>query len=128
MSKGALSITEVLLGGDHIGIELGSEVVVGVLRWVVPFSFRSISSHDKFVGESTLRKLERVMAGQNLVINSEVWNWVVNVITSWLLLVLILGASSRGADWVGLSLNEVPLKLNGGSAGESHYGQCRFEH
>jgi hypothetical protein len=46
------------------------------------------------VAESTFRDLEGVVVVDDVVVNTEVGNWVVDVIASWLLLVLVLAAAS----------------------------------
>jgi hypothetical protein len=46
------------------------------------------------VAESTFRDLEGVVVVNDVVVNTKVGNWVVDVITSCLLLVLVLTAAS----------------------------------
>jgi len=111
VAEDVLRIGEVLSGRDHITIKLWSKVVVGVLGWVVPFSLGSISSHFKIMTESTLRDFEGVVGLKDFVINSEVWDWVVDVVATCLLLVLVLGATGGGADWVGLKV-QINSRLN----------------
>jgi len=93
VTKSALSISEMLGGCDHISIELGSEVVVSILGWVVPFGFGCISTHLEFVAEGSFRNLERVVIIDDVVVDTEVWHWVVDIITTWLLFVLVLVAT-----------------------------------
>jgi len=100
VTKSVLGITKMLGSTDHISIELGSEVVVSILGDVVPFGLRCIGAHDEFVSEGSFRNLKRVVIINDVVVDTEVWNWIVDVISSWLLLVLVLGATSGGADWV----------------------------
>ena len=104
-----LGIGEVLVGGDHIAIELWSEVVVNILSWVVPFLLRCLSSELKFVGFHALGKLERSVVVDNVGVNTEVWNWVVDLVAEWLLLMLVLSATSRRADWI---RSNVGIKLD----------------
>jgi len=94
VAESVLSITKMLGSGDHITIELRSEVVISILGWVMPFGLRCISAHFELVAESTFRDLEGVVVVDDVVVNTEVGNWVVDVIASCLLLVLVLAAAS----------------------------------
>ena len=49
MVQSFLGVGEVLVGGDNISFERWSEVVVGVLRYVMPLGLRLLSSHNKLV-------------------------------------------------------------------------------
>ena len=72
----------------------------------------------------------------DVLISAKVWNWVVNVIPAILLLVLVLGAAGRGADWIGehlsVDLDEILVFLNlhcidCGKSHCSYAGRC-LEH
>ena len=110
MAEASLSVSEVLGGGHHVGLQLGGEVVVNVLGWVGPLGLRGSGSHYEFVAQLVFGKGKGGVVVHNVGISTEVWYEVVNLVASWLLLVLVLGASSRGADWVGLE-----MKVNCGS-------------
>jgi len=99
-----LSVGEVLVGGDDITIKLWSEVIVNVLGWVVPFGLGSISSDLEFVRLLGLSNSEISEVINDVSVNTEVWNSVVDLVTEWLLLVLVLSAASGRADWIGLGL------------------------
>jgi hypothetical protein len=61
----------------------------------------------------------------NIVVSTEVWHSIVDLVTETLLLVLVLGASSGGADWIRLQLSvglDVSLKLDGESPVMSEVG------
>ena len=45
------------------------------------------------------------MVVDDVLVNAEVGHWVVDVISTWSLLMFVLGAASRGADWIGLLIN-----------------------
>jgi len=106
-----LGIGQVLVGGDNITIELRSEVVIDILGWVVPFGLGSISSKSKLVRFHTLGSGERSVVINDVSVNTEVWNSIVDLVTEWLLLVLVLGAASRGADWVRIKF-DISIKLD----------------
>ena len=105
VTKVLLSIGEVLVRGDNITFELRSEVVVNVLGWVMPFSLGSISSDLEFVRLLGLSNSEISEVINDVSVNTEVWNSVVDLVTEWLLLVLVLGAAGGRADWVRLEVN-----------------------
>ena len=60
-------------------------------------------------------QLERSEVIIDIVVSTEVWNRVVDLVTKWLLLVLVLGATGGRADWVGndISIN-IRVDLNEG--------------
>jgi len=89
-----LSVSEVLVGSDDVTVKLWSEVVVDILGWVVPFGLGSLSSELELVGFHALGKLKRSVVVENVGVNAEVWNSVVDLVTEWLLLVLVLSAAS----------------------------------
>jgi len=95
MAQICLGISKVLVGGDNITIELWSEVVVNVLGNVMPFLLGSFSTQSKLVLLHSFGKLKRSVIINDISINSEVWNWIVDFISTLLLLVLVLIASSR---------------------------------
>jgi len=99
-----LGVGEVLVGGDDVTIKLWSEVIVNVLGWVVPFGLGSISSDPEFVRLLGLSNSEIIEVINDVSVNTEVWNSVVDLVTEWLLLVLVLSAASGRADWIGLGL------------------------
>jgi hypothetical protein len=87
-------------------VESWLEVVWGLQGWVCPLSSRLVSSHDDRVVEELLAVGNGVVGGLDIWVSTKGWNWIVD----WVTLVLwmkILGAASRVADWVGLS-----IKLN----------------
>jgi len=111
MSEVGLSISEVLVGGNDITVELWSEVVVNVLSWVVPFGLGCIGSELEFVRLLGLSNSKISEVINDVSVNTEVWNSVVDLVTEWLLLMLVLGASSRRADWIG-TLTDIRIELN----------------
>jgi hypothetical protein len=84
----------VLGGVDHVGIKLGGKVVIGVLCNIMPFSLRLFSAHLESMTECSFGDSKRVMAIGDILIDTKVWNEVVDVISSWLLLVLVLTTTS----------------------------------
>jgi len=95
MAQVFLGISKVLVGCDDITIELWSEVVVNILGYVMPFLLGSFSSEIKLVLLHSFGKLEGSVIINDISINSEVWNWIVDFISTLLLLVLVLIASGR---------------------------------
>jgi len=89
----ALGICKILVGRDDIAIKLRSEVVVDIFGDIVPFGLGLFSSHIKLVGFHSFGKLKGSMAFIDIGVNSEVWNWVVDLVSTLLLLVLVLVAT-----------------------------------
>jgi len=56
------------------------------------------------MAESTLRDGKRIVAVFDVAIDTEVGDKVVDVVSSWCFLVLVLCASGGRADWVGVDL------------------------
>ena len=89
-----LGVVEVLIGGDHVTVKGWSEVIQGVLGFVVPFGLGFFGSElpmmvDHLGSES--------LVGQgvdHIGIWTKVWNWVVDFVTELWFLVLVLIASS----------------------------------
>jgi len=94
VAKAALSVTEVLSGVDHVSVQFGGEVVVGILRNIVPFSFRFLGTHFQFVCEGTFGQAKRGVAVGDVRVDTEVWHKVVDVISSRRLFMFVLTASS----------------------------------
>jgi hypothetical protein len=46
------------------------------------------------VGLHAFSELKRSVVVDDISVNTEVWNWVVDLVTEWLLLVLVLSATS----------------------------------
>ena len=89
----ALGIGKVLIGCNNIAIKLRSEVVVDILGDILPFGLGLFSSQIKLVGLHSFGKLKGSMAFIDVRVNSEVWNWVVDLVSTLLLLVLVLIAT-----------------------------------
>jgi hypothetical protein len=104
-----LSVCQVLVCRDDVSIKLWSEVVVDILGWVVPLSLGGFGTELELMALHALGKLKRGVVIDDVSVNTEVWHWVVDLVTEWLLFVLVLGAASRGADWIrfniGIELN-----------------------
>jgi len=94
VSKVRLGISEVLVGGDNIAIELWSEVVIDILSWVVPLSLGGLGSELELVALHALGKIERCVVIDDVRVDAEVWNWIVDLVSQWLLLMLVLSAAS----------------------------------
>ena len=94
MAEGNLSIGEVLVGCDHVTVELRGEVVVGVLSDIVPFGLGCLGAHLEFVLLHALGEFERGVVGEDVGVDAEAWNWVVDLVTTILLLMLVLVATS----------------------------------
>ena len=111
MAEVLLGVSEVLVSGDDVTVKLWSEVVVNVLSWVVPFGLGGLGTELELVRLHGFGKLKRSVVVDDVGINTEVWNWVVDLVSEWLLLVLVLSATSRGADWVRVKMN-IRVELN----------------
>jgi hypothetical protein len=92
--KVSLSIIQVLLSCDHISIEGWSKVVVDILGWVLPLCFRGGSSELEVMSNHAFGKLDGVEVVIDIVISTEVWYGIINIISQTLLFVLVLSASS----------------------------------
>jgi len=68
--------------------------LVNVLSWVVPLSLRSLGTKSKLMRFHTLSKLKGSVVIDDISINAKVWYWIVDLVTQWLLLVLVLSAAS----------------------------------
>ena len=99
-----LSVCQVLVCRDDVSIKLWSEVVIDILGWVVPLSLGSLGSEFKPVRFHALGEFERSVVINDISVNTEVWHCIVDLVTKWLLLVLVLSATGRRADWIGLRL------------------------
>ena len=95
MTKFGLGVGKVLSSGDHVTSELWSEVVKGILGDVVPFGLGSLGSEFPLVSEVGLGISEGGGVVNDILVDSVVWNWIVQWISEWSLLVLVLGASGR---------------------------------
>jgi len=93
VAEGFLSITEVFLGGDNIWVELRSKVIINILSWVLPLSLGSSGSNLEFVSNDFLSFFEVLEVVVDVSVSTEIWNKVVDLVSSILLLVLELGAA-----------------------------------
>jgi len=72
-----------------------SEIVKGVLSNIMPSGLGGLSSELPEMSKIRLSLFHRSIAVNDITINTEVWYSVVDWVTEWSLLVLILGASRR---------------------------------
>jgi hypothetical protein len=91
------------------------EVVEGLLGWV-DWGFKHLEV--PVVVSDFLSSGETLEAGNDVVINSKVWDWVIDWVALWSLWPEVLVASSRGANWVRLGLNH--------SCSENVLGVCEI--
>jgi hypothetical protein len=113
VAKILLGVSEVLVGRDDITIELRSEVVVDILGWVLPLGLGGGGTNLELVTDHLLGEREGLEVIVDVLVSSEVWNWVVDVVAELGLLVLVLSASSGRADWVRLKVHvSAGLKSN----------------
>jgi hypothetical protein len=115
MSKNFFSIIKVLHGANDITVKSWVVVIQNLLGWIGPFFFGSSSTNLEFVTNHTFSSFQGCEVVVDIVVSAKVWNWVVNFITKFLLLMLILSATSGGADWIGLRLSygiNVGISLN----------------
>ena len=100
------TLDEVKIGGSimHVSIEFWGIVVISLLGWVLPLGLGFISSHDEFVLKHTFSNSEVLMSAKNISIDTKIWDWIILIITCFLLLVLVLVASRRITDWITLKL------------------------
>jgi len=68
-----------------------------VLNWIVLL----LLGPNPLVTELLLSKIKAVEVLVDIVVSTEVWYSIVNLVTKVLLLMLILSATSRRANWVG---------------------------
>lgn len=88
----------------EVNVSLGTgQLEVSILGWDDPLSI-VILIWVPLVAKGLLNRLGVGLGGFDVVINSEIGNWVIHWV-SFKLWVLVLGTSSRGADWVTLHLN-----------------------
>jgi len=97
-----LRIIKVLQSRNHITFEGWVEVVINVLGWILPLLLRGFSSNLESVVNHTFGRLKRGKVINDFVVSSKVWHSVVDFVTKFLLLVLILSATGGRADWVRL--------------------------
>ena len=130
MTQALLSISKILIGGDDIAIKLWSEVIIDILSNVMPLFLGGFSTQSKLMLFHTFSKIERSMVIKDISINTEVWNWVVNLVTSLLLFMFVLITTSGGANWVRarLSLNKVWSNGLGRGNGQYSHTRCFLEH
>jgi hypothetical protein len=83
---------QVISGINDITIKLWCSIIDGLLSWVKRWLFEL---EVPVVSNNTLSNIKILVVIKNFMVNSEVWNWVVNVIRELLVLVLVLSASSR---------------------------------
>ena len=69
------------------------------MSWIVPFMV-----------EFSFGPTERITNVANIMIISEVWNWVINWISKLGFFVLVLITACRGANWIRLKIN-ISVKL-----------------
>jgi hypothetical protein len=91
VSDRLLSITEVLQGANDFPIESWVEVVVSILSLILPL-ISSVSNHE-LLADNTFGCLDRSEVFDDIVISAEAWDWVVDLVAKFLLLVLVLGAA-----------------------------------
>jgi len=87
-------VLEVLQGGDGVAVQLWGEVVVDILGWVLPLGLGGGGTDLEFVSDHTLGDFEIIEVIVDVLVSAEVWNWIVNLVASLLLLVLVLSAAS----------------------------------
>jgi len=108
---------EIEVGGGvvHVSVKFWGVVVIGLLGWVLPLGLGLVGSHNEFVLEHTLSNGEIFVSSEDVSVDTEVWNWVILVVTGFLLLVLILVASGRIANWIRTELNfcKIPFSFFG---------------
>ena len=88
-----------LLGGDDVFIK---GKVSCILNWLL-FLFAVWES--QFVTQLFFSNREGVFVLKNLMVSSEIWNEVVNVVASVLAWMQVLCATSGVADWIRLYLD-----------------------
>lgn len=90
----AFLIFHVLHGDNNIWVSWLVEVVK---NWII----RVILLPVPLVSELLLGEVQTLEVLVDLVVSSEVWHEVVDIIAESLGLVLVLSAASRRADWIG---------------------------
>ena len=71
----------------------------------MPLGLGGLSSESKLVGLHAFSELKRSVIVDDISVNTEVWNWVVDLVTERLLLVLVLSATGGRADWVRVNID-----------------------
>jgi hypothetical protein len=105
VSKNFFGIIKVLHGADDVAVKSWVEVIISVLGWIGPLGFRGSGTNLESVTNHTFSSFQGGEVVVNIIISTEVWNWIVNFVSKVLLLMLELSATSGGADWIGLSVN-----------------------
>jgi hypothetical protein len=89
--QSSLGILEVGDGSDDIAVKIWLVIIQGLLSWV---NWWLLEMEVPVVSNDSLSLLERVEVGLDIVIGTEVWDWVVNWVWGLLLWVLVLSATS----------------------------------
>jgi len=86
---------EIEVGGGvvHVSVKFWGVVVIGLLGWVLPLGLGLVGSHNEFVLEHTLSNGEIFVSSEDVSVDTKIWDWIILIITSFLLLVLILVAA-----------------------------------
>jgi len=95
MAGDVLSSFKRMSRGDHVTIELGAVVVFSFLGWVKWWflKFEVPLMADDLLSNTQVSEMIR-----DISVFSKVDNWVINIVTSFLLWMLVLVASSGRAD------------------------------
>ena len=104
-AESRLSIFLMPLRVDDVAVKLRSEIVESGLGWVDRGWLLELEVPMVLpLGLSDLKAVEGVV---DVAVSAEVWHWVVHWV-ELLLGMLVLSASSRGADWITLHLDKTP--------------------
>ena len=100
-------------GVHHILVELRGEVVQSILRDIVPLGLGLGGAHDELVAVHLLCDGDAVGAGVDLGVAAEARDGIIDGIAERGSFVLELSAASRGADGVGVKLDQAVSATNG---------------
>jgi hypothetical protein len=76
-----------------VPVEFWMEIIQSILGLIVPSLFVSCGSHDKFVLQLILNYFQTVFGVFDVVVFTEVWHVIINIVIERLHLVFELGAA-----------------------------------
>jgi hypothetical protein len=86
-----LGVLEVVSGVNNVAVKLWTIVVQDLLGWVDGWL---LHLEVPLVSDDSFGNLQGVVIGNNVVVHSIVWNWIVNWVWQLLVSVLELSATS----------------------------------
>jgi hypothetical protein len=94
VTKYLFGILKVLHGADDLTVERHVEIVKSLLSWIGPLGFGGCSTNLEFGTNHLFCSSKRGEVIVDIMVSTEVWNSIVNLVTETLLFVLVLSATS----------------------------------